>query len=145
MIATVTYSQGLPAPDGLAVAFLANLGSVNPALATTCGGQVTATFTSAQSGWASITASVGSGFQDVVSLEVEPYRIHLPIILRHCTGYAQAGSINADVDYSSVPGNHEITGGPNNNIASPASRPKKHNGPTCSCERAGPCCIYSSS
>jgi subtilisin family serine protease len=133
LTATVTYSQGLPAPDGLTVAFLADLGSVAPALATTYGGQVTATFTSTQSGWASITASVGSDYQDVVSLEVEPYHVYLPITLWHCTTYAQVDSLMPTL-ITAVLENHRITDSPHNNVASLASRPKKRNSPACSCE-----------
>jgi subtilisin family serine protease len=82
LTATVTYSQSQPVPDGLTVTFLTNLGSVNPQAVTTYGGQVTATFTSTQSGQAIITASVGPGFQDVLTLTVRPHYFYLPVVCR---------------------------------------------------------------
>lgn len=81
LTATVTYSQSQPVPDGLTVTFLAGLGNVNPQAATTHGGQVTTTFSSTQSGQAVVTASVGLGFQDVLTFTVTPYRFYLPVIL----------------------------------------------------------------
>jgi subtilisin family serine protease len=82
LTATVTYSQSQPVPDGLTVTFFADLGNVNPQAATTCGGQVTTTFTSTHSGQAIVTASVGLGFQDVLTLTVRPHYFYLSVVCR---------------------------------------------------------------
>ncbi len=81
LTATVTYSQSQLVPDGLTVTFLASLGSANPQAATTHEGQVTTTFSSTQSGQATVTASVGLGFQDILTLTVTSHHFYLPIIL----------------------------------------------------------------
>jgi subtilisin family serine protease len=71
LTATVTYSQSKPVPDGLTVAFSTDLGHLHPQSAATRGGQATTRFSSTlQFGEALVTASVGSGFDASVNIEV---------------------------------------------------------------------------
>jgi subtilisin family serine protease len=71
LTATVTYSQSQPVPDGLTVDFSTDLGQLHPPSATTLNGQATTTFSSTvQAGVASVTASVGRGFDAGLAIEV---------------------------------------------------------------------------
>ena len=83
---TITYSQSQPVPDGLTVTFIVTLGNVSPQATATSGGQVTTTFTSTESGQAIITASVGPGFQDALTLTVTPRCLYLPVTLDQWSG-----------------------------------------------------------
>jgi adhesin/invasin len=60
LTATVTDQYGNPVADGATVSFMASLGDVEPATATTAGGVATATLSSTVSGVAMVTATVGS-------------------------------------------------------------------------------------
>jgi parallel beta-helix repeat protein len=60
LTATVTDQYGNPVADGVTVSFMASLGNLVPATATTVGGVATATLSSTVSGVAMVTATVGN-------------------------------------------------------------------------------------
>jgi hypothetical protein len=113
LTATVAYSQGQPAADGLLVTFATSLGRVEPPSAPTLGGQVTATLTSTRSGEATVTARLGPDTQDSLTLGVvlEP-RVALAVDRPFLLGGDEGASLTATVTYSqggAVPDGFPVT------------------------------------
>ncbi len=80
--ATVTYSQGVPVPDGLSLSLRASLGELTPTMGLTHDGTVSTTLSSTQFGEASITATVGTEFLGSTTVDVIPLKFYLPLVQR---------------------------------------------------------------
>jgi subtilisin family serine protease len=82
--ATVTYSQSQPVPDGLSVFLSSSLGQVSPDVGLTRQGEVTGTFEATSGfGEALLEARVAGDFAASLTIQVVPYRFHLPVIHRY--------------------------------------------------------------
>jgi len=76
--ATVTYSGGLPAPDGLMVHFAASRGEIDPTR-DLWEGETATCFWPTRPGTTTITASLSNGISDTVQIYVERFRQYLPV------------------------------------------------------------------